>query len=312
MGGPGQAVGPAVPAIDDTAEAPPYPGVEPTMEGWGEPDTRSWYGDTPEDQRAWGASPEYQGGHQADYQAAPHDTGPIPFDTPAYEAPAYGAPEYPGQSRERRGRTGLLVGLAVLVVILLVVVGVLVVSDGDGDNTAGADGSSSPVATSSESSSASASPSASASTPEAQAKAVDDLLSRAAGGKSLLTTAYDQATNCEISPASAEKKFEDAAKNRRDIVASARELDTDKLENGARIKSLMISMYDTSAKADDAFAAWARAGAAKGESCLKGNAKRTKGNNLSIKAGKTKKKFVKVWNPVAEQYGHAKRTKDGL
>lgn len=241
--------------------------------------------------------PPFAPAGQQPYQA------PYPYVQP--EVAHYGPPP-PQPEGKRRGL--VVVGLIVVAVLLVGIAGVggvLVLGD-DGDDTAGPKGSS-PAATGKQSPSGASSRAASQ-----QAKKVDDLLGDAADGKSMLTTAYDQANSCKISPAQAEKRFRAAAANRRAIVRSARKLDTSKLERGPRIKSLMITMYSTSAKADDAFAEWARAAADNDKACVSANAKRTKGNQLSVRAGGQKQKFVKVWNPVAKQFGYSKRTKSGL
>lgn len=303
---PVQFSGPPIPAIDDTGPPmSPYPVERPADDTWNDEPTREWYpGHQQADHR------------QTDYQAQ--------YPPPQYPPPDYPPPDYPPSgpydqpgrgSRGGRGRGVLIAALAVLAVIAIASVSMLVV-DARGDDTAEPAASSSSTAPSPKategSPEATDAQSLPPSSPESQAKAVDALLTRAAAGKSMLTTAYDRALACKISPASAERKFKAAAKNRRGIVESGRKLDTSQLENGERIKSLIISMYGTSAKADDAFAAWARAGDAKNVKCLKGNKLRTKGNDLSIRAGKTKQQFVKAWNPVAGSYGRTKRTKASL
>lgn len=319
--------GPSVPAVEQDESTVSSP---PTMDGWSNL-ADGWYsgGDQatmqpPMDDLLPYASGNWQPSftYSDQYEPVAGGYGPVPPQDPsayqAYGPPPeythYGQPPAAPPPKGDRGRGVLLACIIVLAVLLLVTVGALVLRPGGGDDTAGAK-SSSPAAakqSASSSTSTSASPTSTTDTPKEQAEAVDKLLSRAARGKHMLTTAYEQANSCKISPSKAKTKFESAAKNRRGIVASARELDTSRLDNGPRIKSLIISMYNTSAKADDAFAAWAKDGADRGEACLEANAKRTKGNNLSIKAGKQKKRFVRVWNPVAKEFGHSKRSKSGL
>lgn len=252
-------------------------------------------------------------------QAPPHGQAPPPYG----QGPPYGADGggceatgyYPydddAPKRSNGGRTAILAIVGVIAVVALVFGGVLFIGS-HRHGTADAGSTTSASASASHTATASASPVASANTPPQQAASVNRLLNRAVSGKSMLATAYDQAVACKISPADAAAQFEQAAKNRRAIVTSARKLDTSKLADGARIRQLLISMYGTSARADDAFADWARAGDTAGDSCLKGNAKRTKGNSLSVKAGKQKKSFIKVWNPVARTYGQPQRTKNRL
>lgn len=295
LGDPVQFSGPPVPALGD-ADPPPSPVP------FQQPPTGEWPESPP---RPPGVAPpwarEAGRGQQPPGYGSP---GPEPSGHAPFDAVHYGAP--PDRSKRRR-RGVLYGGVALLAVLVLATVAVLALDLGGGeDSTAEPKDSNSSATTSRESGSPPAS------TPRGQAKAVDALLSRAAGGKSMLTTAYQQATDCEISPAVAERKFQRAAENRRDIVRSARNLDTSRLAGGPRVKSLLISMYSTSAKADDAFAAWARDGADKGHSCLKENAKRIKGNELSVRASAQKQRFVRVWNPVAADYGHGKRTRTSL
>jgi hypothetical protein len=284
-------------------------------------------------QPPYGQAPPYEQGQfgQAPYEQAPppYEPGPAPGQGP----PPYGqAPPYGGQGggfenagyypydegtpkRGKGRRTAILAVVGAIAVVALIFGGVLFVGS-HRHRTADAGSTKSASASASQSgASASASPKSSqsgASTPQQQAAAVNKLLDRAVSGKSMLASAYDDAIACKISPADAATQFETAAKNRRAIVTSAKKLDTSKLTNGAQIKQLLITMYSTSARADDAFANWAHAGDDAGQSCLKGNAKRTKGNSLSIRAGKQKLSFTKVWNPVARTYGQPPRTKNSL
>ncbi|MQA03555.1 MAG: hypothetical protein GEV07_12820 [Streptosporangiales bacterium] len=302
-GDPVEFAGPPVPAIDDGSTD--YP--QPTVDSWSDADAH------------W--QPSFTSGDQYTIQptmAQPPGYPPQQYPPPPYGVPPpgmthYGQPPPPPQHGGGRRRVvyAALIALAVLLAGTLAVGSVLALGGGDEDDTADAKDSS-PVATSKKQGEGSAAPTTGAKTATEQAEAVDALLSKAADGKHLLTIAYDQANNCEITPAQAEKRFEAAADNRRSIVRKARKLDTSRLDNGPRIKSQMIAMYSTSAKADDAFAAWARAGANSGTSCLSETTKRTKGNSLSIRAGKQKQQFVRVWNPVAKQFGHSKRSKSGL
>lgn len=312
---PVQFSGPPIPAIDDSQPMSPYPVERPGDDTWSDQPSREWY---PGPQQ-----PDYPQAEHQQFEYQQTDFQQTDFQQTQYLPPTYPPPTYPpsggydGSERPPRGRRQgvLIAALAVLAVIAIASVSMLVVDARGDDGEPVASGSSSAAPSPKESASSSEPTDAQSlpqSSPDAQAKAVDALLTRAAAGKSMLTTAYDRALACKITPASAQRKFEAAAENRRGIVTSARKLDTSQLENGERIKSLIISMYGTSARADDAFAAWAEAGDAKNVKCLKGNKLRTKGNDLSIRAGRTKQQFVKVWNPVAGSYGHTKRTKASL
>lgn len=328
----------------ETARLPmgAYPVEQPGTDDWVDAPDQGWYQD-----EAGGQAPPPPGQGfppVPPYEQRQPDTGPPPFpqqqpppfgQAPPYgqappfgqAPPQYGPPEgggYEGAAyypydetpgkKGNGGRTAIIAVVGAIAVVALVFGGVLFVGSRN-DKTADAGSTTSASASrqrTSASPSASASPSSSTNTPQQQAVAVNKLLDRAVSGKSLLASAYEDALACKISPADAATQFELAAKNRRAIVTSAKKLDTSKLANGTRIKQLLVSMYSTSAKADDAFAAWARAGDNAGASCLKGNAKRAKGNSLSIKAGRQKKSFTKVWNPVARTYGQPKRTKNRL
>lgn len=323
----------------DTARLPmqAYPVEAPAPDGWVDAPDQGWYAEQGADQQGPPAPPPYGSpappfGQPPYGEVPPYQPGPAPGQVP----PPYGqGPPYGGQGggfegggfegagyypydegtpkRGNGGRTAILAVVGAIAVVALVFGGVLFIGS-HRHKTADA-GSTRSASASQRGGSASASPKSStsgASTPQQQAAAVNKLLDRAVSGKSMLATAYDDALACKISPSDAAAQFEGAAKNRRAIVTSAKKLDTSKLANGARIKQLLVSMYSTSARADDAFANWANAGADAGQSCLKGNAKRTKGNSLSIRAGRQKKSFTKVWNPVARTYGQPPRTKNSL
>ncbi|MBO0826398.1 MAG: zinc ribbon domain-containing protein [Streptosporangiales bacterium] len=317
---PGEARPRAIPAIDDE-DVPPtteaarlsmqaYPVEAPTPDQWEDPPDQGWY------QNPNGQQPPPPGlglGPPPPYPRQPPYGQPPPFGGQGgggYE----GADYYPfDDSPQRRGKSGRALILAIVgavAAVALVFGGVLYI--GSRHHGTVDTGSTTPASGGGRSSPASSPPASRANTPQQQATAVNQLLNRAVSGKSMLTTAYGQALSCKISPADAATQFEQAAKNRRAIVASARNLDTSKLPNGARIRQLLITMYGTSAKADDAFADWARAGDTAGDDCLTGNAKRSKGNSLSIRAGKQKRTFTKVWNPVAGTYHQPRRTEKSL
>lgn len=295
---------------------PPYPGARPD----GDPET--WVDDQ---QAPWPVDPTWGQDEPSDW--AGHVEQPPPVDHGAWPQAGYpygGSPPplapdprwetAPGHNN--RGRVILFSAVALVVVLGLVGGGLFLTKGGRGaDRTAGGQhsGSASPVATgSSDSTSTSRSTTGSGATPDAQAKAVNAVLDKATRGKNSLSGAYEKAVACKISPAKAKKKFAATAKNRRGIVRKARKLHTSKLPRGATIKRRLIAMYKTSAKADQAFTKWARAGDTARADCLKANAKRRKGNRLSVKAGKLKGKFTKVWNPVARKYDYETRSKDDL
>lgn len=301
-----------------------YPVETPAADDWLDAPDQGWYQDP--DGRQAPPPPDFRYPPVPPFgQQPPAGPPPLPGQPPYGQPPPYGGPGgggyedagyYPYDDSPQKGRNGartaILAIVGAIAVVALVFGGVLFIgSRRHGTVDAGSTTSASPSAAR-HSTSASASPVSSANTPQQQAAAVNRLLDRAVSGKSMLTTAYEQALACKISPADAAAQFEQAAKNRRAIVTSARRLDTSKLPNGARIRQLLITMYGTSARADDAFADWARAGDTAGDSCLKGNGKRAKGNSLSVKAGRQKKSFTKVWNPVARTYGQPQRTKNRL
>lgn len=222
----------------------------------------------------------------------------------------------PDEGEPRRGNGGrmALLGAVGLVVVIALMAGGIYLARSGGDTQA----KSPPPSPAASSSSAAPSPtpsssaSASTDTPDTQAKAVDGVLDKAVRGKSTLSGAYSKALKCTISPATAETKFTAAARNRRTVVRKARKLHTGRLPHGAKIRRLLVAVYTTSAKADDAFAHWAHAGDKAGKKCLSANAKRKKGNKLSIKANKKKRQFVKAWNPVAKRYGYPRRSADDI
>ncbi|HEX6446637.1 MAG TPA: hypothetical protein VF053_16200 [Streptosporangiales bacterium] len=294
----------------------PYPSAPPfEQQPGGGPAFPPPYGQAPHEQGQYGQMPPYEPGPAPGQGPPPYGQPPYGDQGGGYEGAGYYPYDEGTPKRRNGGRTAILAVVGAIAMVALVFGGVLFIGS-HRHRTADAGSTRSASASAPQrSSSPSASPKTSQSgetTPQQQAVAVNKLLDRAVSGKSMLASAYDDALACKISPADAATQFETAAKNRRAIVASAKKLDTSKLTDGARIKQLLITMYSTSARADDAFADWAHAGDDAGQSCLKGNAKRTKGNSLSIRAGKQKQSFIKVWNPVARTYGQPPRTKNRL
>ncbi|AXI77333.1 hypothetical protein C7M71_007645 [Peterkaempfera bronchialis] len=256
------------------------------------------------------------------------------YGYPYPPAPGYGypPPPVPGPvpvAERRGGRTALLV---VLVVLLAAGLGgglVWALSGGKpgttatppstaapgGDATAAPPPPSEPDAPQS-SGAASDSPSADQDAAGRQAKALDDLLTRNSGARQQVGNAVATVQSCPDSASmrSAAKVFEQAATQREQLIGELDSLDLGALDGGQDAAQLLRTAWQQSADADRAYGRWADAVIADG--CPDGTAPRTsdreQGDAISGRASKSKQSFVIRWNPIANRYGLASRTGDGI
>ncbi|WP_070195254.1 hypothetical protein [Streptomyces oceani] len=144
---------------------------------------------------------------------------------------------------------------------------------------------------------------------EAQAKELDKLLERSNNSRASVIKAVQNIKSCKAL-AAAGTDLRAAAKQRNGLVTSLGELDTGALPNSAQLNSALVEAWKASAKADSAYAAWAKQVSGK-KGCPKGEARSTKqqalGNRASGEATAAKKKAASLWNPTAKKYGLAER-----
>ncbi|BFV59537.1 hypothetical protein KCMC57_up46410 [Kitasatospora sp. CMC57] len=251
---------------------------------------------------------------------------------PGYQqqAPQHPYPEYEElPQHEPRRRVPLLVAIGV---VLLVVVGVGVAWAVRNDEPSGqaapgpAVSSGAPQAAPAQSTpaappSAGTSPSPSAGSSNgpqaaAQAKALDELLTRGEGAKAPIGNAVAKVNSCPGKPeiAGAVEVFETGATQRDQLVAELAKLDFADLPAGAEAVALLKTAWQTSGDIDRAYAAWARTVGSQGCSngSAPGGADLKRANELNPQATQAKKDFVAKWNSLASTFGLTARTWDRI
>ncbi len=139
----------------------------------------------------------------------------------------------------------------------------------------------------------------------AQAKALDALLKDSNNSRDAVIKAVDSTRNCKDLDKSA-ADLTAAAGQRDSLVARLGQTPTDQLPGHAELTAQLTKAWQSSASADNHYAAWARqVGDKKG--CVKGHARPTKdsaaGDKASGDATAAKKKAAALWNPIARKYG---------
>ena len=234
------------------------------------------YGEPPDPYRAPGpyGDPPPPGGASAPYGApfgGPPDTPPHPWEGPQ-------AADAPKQARDHK-TPALIAVIAILVVLVGGLAFALVHSRG---------GSGSPASASSNGPGAATDTAGQASAVNAVLKSGKQAHDRLPGG---LATCDDLA---KAAPA-----FAQLVKGRQQELAKAKALRTDKLPNGAKLKQAMVTMYENSLAADQAYASWSQAE----QSCGPKAARRTPDYDAAVsannKAAPAKRQVVSLWNPIA-------------
>ncbi|MFJ6214825.1 hypothetical protein ACIQGZ_16045 [Streptomyces sp. NPDC092296] len=162
----------------------------------------------------------------------------------------------------------------------------------------------------------SASPSADPAAAEQQAKALDALLTSNAGARQQVGNAVATVESCPEAGAlqNAAKVFPQAAAQREQLIGRLDRLDLSALDGGPDAAQLLRTAWQQSADADRAYAKWADSVVSGG--CPDGSAPRTadrnRGDSISGQATRSKQSFVTAWNPIANRYGLASRTGDGI
>lgn len=113
----------------------------------------------------------------------------------------------------------------------------------------------------------------------------------------------------------AAKDLRAAAGQRNDLVKRLQQLPVDKIPNHDRLTAALTRAWQSSASADNHYAAWAgQVGGKKG--CHKGKARVTRqtaqGNTASGQATLAKKQAAQIWNPLAQKYGLTERRPEQL
>ncbi|MFF9782646.1 hypothetical protein [Streptomyces nigrescens] len=149
---------------------------------------------------------------------------------------------------------------------------------------------------------------------EAQAKGLDALLGDSNNSRSSVIGAVNSIKTCD-NLGGAAKDLRAAAGQRNDLVKRLQQLPVDKIPNNDRLTAALTKAWQSSASADNHYAAWAgQVGGKKG--CHKGKARVTRqtaqGNAASGQATTAKKQAAQIWNPLAKKYGLTERRPEQL
>jgi enamine deaminase RidA (YjgF/YER057c/UK114 family) len=238
-------------------------------------------------------------------------TAQQPYGGPpgGYE-PAYGYEDDGGSGGGRKLSPKVLIGIVVAgCVVAGLVVGGLLNSGG----SASADNGSDPTA------SASGAPSASASSTgggtddaaKQQAQALDALLKTSGNSRSSVVSAVASIKDCNNLPGAA-SDLRAAQSQRTGLVTQLGSLSVDKLQGHAELTDALTKAWQASAAADGHYANWANQAQNDKKVCKGGHARSTgeaqDGNRESGTATEQKKRAVRLWNAIADQYGLTKRT----
>ncbi|GAO05825.1 hypothetical protein [Streptomyces lydicamycinicus] len=149
---------------------------------------------------------------------------------------------------------------------------------------------------------------------ESQAKGLDALLGDSNNSRSSVINAVNSIKTCH-NLGGAAKDLRAAAGQRNDLVKRLQQLPVDKIPNHDRLTAALTKAWQSSASADNHYAAWAgQVGGKKG--CHKGKARVTRqtaqGNAASGQATLAKKQAAQIWNPLAKKYGLTERRPEQL
>jgi len=149
---------------------------------------------------------------------------------------------------------------------------------------------------------------------ESQAKGLDALLGDSNNSRSSVINAVNGIRTCH-NLGGAAKDLRAAAGQRNDLVKRLQQLPVDKIPNHDRLTAALTKAWQSSASADNHYAAWAgQVGGKKG--CHKGKARVTRqtaqGNTASGQATLAKKQAAQIWNPLAQKYGLTERRPEQL
>ncbi|WP_438270685.1 hypothetical protein [Streptomyces platensis] len=149
---------------------------------------------------------------------------------------------------------------------------------------------------------------------QAQAKGLDALLGDSNNSRSSVINAVNGIRTCHDLGGAA-KDLRAAAGQRNDLVKRLQQLPVDKIPNHDRLTAALTKAWQSSASADNHYAAWAgQVGGKKG--CHKGKARVTRqtaqGNTASGQATLAKKQAAEIWNPLAQKYGLTERRPEQL
>ncbi|WP_405439920.1 hypothetical protein OG373_22480 [Streptomyces avidinii] len=146
-----------------------------------------------------------------------------------------------------------------------------------------------------------------------QAVQLDKLLADSNDSRAAVIKAVEDIKGCNnLDQAAADLR--DAARQREELVTRLQELKLDRLPDHAKLSASLTKAWQSSADADNSYAAWADD--VDDDKCKDGKAKATKnaadGNKSSGEATKAKESAATLWNSIATKYGLTKRDKSQL
>ncbi|MFB6583589.1 hypothetical protein ACFCYC_40330 [Streptomyces sp. NPDC056402] len=146
-----------------------------------------------------------------------------------------------------------------------------------------------------------------------QAVQLDKLLADSNDSRAAVIKAVEDIKGCSnLDQAAADLR--DAARQREELVTRLQELKVDQLPDHAKLSASLTKAWQSSADADNSYAAWADD--VDDDKCKDGKAKVTKnaseGNRSSGEATKAKEPAATMWNAIAGKYGLTKRDKSQL
>lgn len=153
-----------------------------------------------------------------------------------------------------------------------------------------------------------------------QAVQLDKLLADSNDSRESVIKAVEDIKVCKNLDQAA-SDLRDAARQREELVTRLQELKLDQLPDNARLNAALTKAWQSSAAADNSYAAWAddmnsNKGDKGDKGCKDGKARNTDaaaaGNKASGEATKAKESAATLWNNIATKYGLTKRDKSQL
>ena len=135
---------------------------------------------------------------------------------------------------------------------------------------------------------------------------LDALLTDSRGSRSGLGPALNQLRSCTDTAPALEtvRRVTDA---RREQVVQVKALDTGALDGGDTVKVRLTEALTASFNADEAFLAWATRQNTDCDTAWSSDKDYQRGLAFSGEATAAKRSFLKLWNPLAQNYGLPKR-----
>ncbi|MFD4871619.1 hypothetical protein [Streptomyces sp. NPDC058412] len=228
---------------------------------------------------------------------------------PQQQQQQYAPAPPPPPEAPRRVSPGVIAAVVIGLAVIGLGVGSLLSDDKPQNNDPGA------VAAAPAASGASAAPGGEAPVDPARPQAVqlDKLLADSNDSRASVIKAVEDIKGCSnLDQAAADLR--DAARQREELVTRLQELKLDKLPDNVKLSAALTKAWQSSADADDSYAAWADD--VDDDKCKDGKAKVTKNaadaNKSSGEATKAKESAATLWNTIAAKYGLTKRDKSQL